>query len=195
MIVAPYTVAILVNSPVRRRGLNMASRGRWRLIAVITLVILFLAVVVVALMGPHDPAVTLILTGTPGSKFRGTIEVDGVPREITGQVPADFRFRGSRIAFVIKRLDGLPNDEIAIKKFVNGQHCGESGGRGGVTGGLVVLESGLLLFGNFPLGKVDARWWDAGIDFEDRDREIILDPDARRIIWAPREPRAPDRDE
>lgn len=175
----------------------MASRKRrWGLIVVITVAILFLAAVVAALLGPHDPAVTIMITGTPGTKFRGRIEVDGVPREITGEVPAEFRFRGSRVAFAVKKLDGLPNDEIVIKKFVNGQHCGENGNRrGGVAGGLVVLESGLLLFGNFPVGKVDARWWDAGIDFEDRDREIILSPDAGRIIWAPREPRVPDRDE
>jgi hypothetical protein len=162
---------------------------------------LFLAAVVAALLGPHDPVVTIMVTGTPGTKFRGTIEVDGVPREITGKVPAEFRYRGSRVAFAVKKIDGLPNDEIAIKKFVNGQHCGENGNlRGGVAGGLVVLESGLLLFGNFPLveiglGKVDARWWDAGIDLEDRDREIILSPDAGKIIWAPREPRTPDREE
>jgi hypothetical protein len=52
------------------------------------------------------------------------------------------------------------------------------------------LQSGLLLFGNFPLveiglGKVDARWWDGSINWEDLDREIQLSPDAGKAIWAP----------
>jgi hypothetical protein len=132
-----------------------------------------------------------MVTGTAGTEFRGTIEIDGLAREIAGKIPTELRYRGSRIAFAVKKLEGFPNDEIAIKKFVNGQHCGENGNRrAGVAGGLVVLQSGLLLFGNFPLveiglGKVDARWWDAGINWEDLDREIQLSPDAGKAIWGP----------
>ena len=164
----------------------MASRRRrWKLVAVLTLITLFLAVGVAAFMGPHDPVITLVVTGTPGSRFRGRIEVDDVRQEITGEVPAEFRFRGSKIAYAVKRLDGPVDDWIAMKKFVNGEHCGEGGGRGGFAGGLGVRESGLLLFGRIPIGRVDARWWDAGIDFKDRDREIILSPDVGKIIWAP----------
>jgi len=172
----------------------MASpERRWRLIGVITLVILFVVAIAAALRDARDPAVRLLVTGTAGAKYRGTIEVDGVRQEITGQIPAELHFRSSRLAYALK-VDGLPSDEIDIRKYVNGQMCGGRGGKGGAAGGLVVLESGPLLFGRFPVGRVEARWWDAGIRFEDRDKEIILSPDAGKIIWAPREPRAPERE-
>jgi hypothetical protein len=71
------------------------------------LLVVLVAVVVLALVGggavwlarPKTNAIVLKVTGTPGLALRGTAEVDGNSRELTGTVPTEFLLEGRRVAF------------------------------------------------------------------------------------------------
>jgi len=57
----------------------------------------------------------LEIRGRPGSQFLGTLTIDGMPREITGTVPAEFTFSGRRIDLaVIPRTAPDPTFTVSL---------------------------------------------------------------------------------
>lgn len=153
-------------------------KRRWKLAALVAALLVTLALVVFL----FPTTVTLTVSGPPGTGFRGFVEVDGVRHEVAGQVPAEFRFKGRRIAYLIKRLDGPATEMLVVGERINGRDKGCGCGPGGVAGGLVVEGPGLL-------AASMTSTWAAGIGFDDGGFPVRVRPDG--IAWGDEGPAVP----
>src|SRR5712692_1011595 len=83
-------------------------------------VVLLLAAAAVAWFARPKPAVvTLEVTGTTGLPLKGTCDVDGTPKELTGAVPTKFVLEGKRITFALTTT--ADRGEFRVKTTVGDQ--------------------------------------------------------------------------
>jgi hypothetical protein len=68
---------------------------------------------------PH--AFALDISGQPGRRVIGTIEVDGVAQPVSGSLPARFEYSGNRFSFEVTTLDGEPGEQITVKSMLDGE--------------------------------------------------------------------------
>jgi hypothetical protein len=91
---------------------------------------------------PKKTALTLEVSGTPGLAVKGTCEVDGSPRDLTGAVPTRFALEGYRVTYSLASTED--SGEFRVKA---------------ATGDIVLDASGS---GNPPKngvrGWVKSRW-------------------------------------
>jgi hypothetical protein len=73
---------------------------------------------------PKKVAVTVEVTGPAGMPLKGTADVDGVTKELTGAAPTKFEFQGTRVVFTVT----TPEDsgEFRVKGLVNGAAYGSA---------------------------------------------------------------------
>src|SRR5438105_1920545 len=97
-------------------GSQMSKRRFLR----ITLPFVLLSAVAVAVWfaRPGKAAVSVEVSGTPGLVVKGTCEVDGTTRELTGVVPTGFVVEGSRVTFLLASTEG--EGEFRVKAAIDG---------------------------------------------------------------------------
>jgi hypothetical protein len=146
-------------------GTEVNQRKPGRLFLRIALLFLLFMVPVVAggavwSARPQKTAVALEVTGKPGLEIKGTAEVDGTARELTGTVPAEFALEGYHLTYSFT----TPEDagEFRVKALQGGAALGSA------------------TSGNPPKNKVrgwvKSNWaWappDHWIESSDRDQEL-----------------------
>jgi hypothetical protein len=99
----------------------------------VVLVVVLLCVVALALAAggvawlarPRPVVVTIEVTCTPGVTFKGTADVDGVSRALTGTKTEKFTLEGSRITYSLVSPDD--DGEIRVKAAIGEVALGSSG--------------------------------------------------------------------
>jgi hypothetical protein len=81
--------------------------------------------------GTHE--ITLVTTGSPGSRFRVTLEIDGLTSTRTTDSGEAIRVTGNRIDFAVARLSG-PTGQFRVEVLIDGRAYGTVGGQRSVTG-------------------------------------------------------------
>ncbi|MBX7105900.1 MAG: hypothetical protein K1X57_17585 [Gemmataceae bacterium] len=81
--------------------------------------------------GSHE--ITLVATGSPGSRFRVTLEIDGLTSSRVADAGEEIRVTGNRIDFAVARLAG-PTGQFRVEVLVDGRNYGTVGGQRSVTG-------------------------------------------------------------
>lgn len=71
---------------------------------------------------------TLRVEGMPGTKYLGSVSIDGVKRPLSGDVPGDFQFTGHRIEVIVISRDG---DDQSFKVDLDGTFVGNRWGAEG----------------------------------------------------------------
>jgi hypothetical protein len=106
------------------------SRRRTLLLA-LPVVLLFVAGAAAAAAWSARPkrvTVTVDVTGPAGMPLKGTAEVDGVTRELTGTVPAKFAFEGTRVIFALST--SADSGEFRAHGSINGVVYGGASSQG-----------------------------------------------------------------
>jgi hypothetical protein len=86
-------------------------------VVAIPVVLLLAGGAVWGLARPKPATLTIEVSGTAGLPIKGTFEVDGTPKELTGVVPTKFVVEGKRITFL---LTTTANDgEFRLRTTVN----------------------------------------------------------------------------
>ena len=113
----------------------MSKRKRILLVVAAAVVLLAGVLWVVGRVGSPQTLV-LEVSGEPGRKVVGTVEVDGVSQPLAGTLPARFEYRGSRIEFAIAPVGGKPGEQVTVKTSVDGRPsymCVASGVKGSIN--------------------------------------------------------------
>ena len=113
----------------------MSKRKRILLVVAAAVVLLAGVLWVVGRVGSPQTLV-LEVSGEPGRKVVGTVEVDGVSQPLAGTLPARFEYRGSRIEYAIAPVGGKPGEQITVKTSVDGQpsyKCVAAGVKGSIN--------------------------------------------------------------
>ena len=98
----------------------MSKRKRILLVVAAAVVVLAGVLWVVGRVGSPQTLV-LEVSGEPGRKVVGTVEVDGVSQPLAGTLPARFEYRGSRIEYAIAPVGGKPGEQTTVKTSVDGR--------------------------------------------------------------------------
>lgn len=98
----------------------MSKRNRIVVVLAAAAVLLAGALWIVGRLGSPQ-TLTLEVSGDPGRKVVGTVEVDGVSQPLAGTLPARLEYRGSRIAYALAPVDGKPREQITVKTSVDGR--------------------------------------------------------------------------
>jgi hypothetical protein len=83
---------------------------------------------------PKKVAVTVEVTGPSGMPLKGTAEVDGVTRDLTGAAPTKFEFEGTRVVFTL--TSPAESGEFRVKGLINGAPYGNAGSHDPPTNGV-----------------------------------------------------------
>jgi hypothetical protein len=87
------------------------------LLIVLPVVLLLAAAAAVWFARPKPATLTIEVSGTKGLPIKGTFEVDGSPKELTGVVPTTFVQEGKRITFLLTTTAGA--GEFRLRTTVN----------------------------------------------------------------------------
>ena len=102
------------------------TRRRALLIAIPIVVILLAAGGAAAwLYRPKKAVLTVEVYGTDGLPLQGTAEVDGKTQDLTGIVPTELRFEGTRIVYTL--TSPAAEGEFRVRPKVNGNAVAFSG--------------------------------------------------------------------
>jgi hypothetical protein len=102
------------------------TRRRALLIAIPVVVILLAAGGAAAwLYRPKKAVLTVEVYGTDGLPLKGTAEVDGQTQDLTGTVPTELRFEGTRIIYTL--TSPAEKGEFRVRPKVNGNAVAFSG--------------------------------------------------------------------
>jgi hypothetical protein len=102
------------------------SKRRYVFLALsVVLLLVVAAAAVVWFARPKKTAVTLEVSGTRGLAVKGTCEVDGNSRDLTGEVPTQFDLQGYRVTYSLT----TPEDsgEFRVKAAVGDKVLGAGG--------------------------------------------------------------------
>jgi hypothetical protein len=83
---------------------------------------------------PKPAAVTIDITGPAGMPIKGTAEIDGRPRELSGEAPTKFDFEGCRITFSLTTT--ADRGEFRVKGSIDGKVYGSAGSLNPPTNGV-----------------------------------------------------------
>jgi hypothetical protein len=95
--------------------------------------LLLAAAVSVWLSWPKTAVVTVAVSGTRGLAVKGTAEVDGNPRDLTGTVPTEFVLEGRRVAFTLAST--AEAGEFRVKLGIGGTVSRSAGSHSPPTNG------------------------------------------------------------
>jgi hypothetical protein len=100
--------------------------------------VLFLTILVVLALGtagtvwamgrPKKNTIVLEVSGTNGLAFKGTAEVDGTSRDLSGSVPAEFVLEGYRMKYTFTTT--AVSGEFRVKAIRDGVTLGGAAGSG-----------------------------------------------------------------
>jgi len=93
----------------------------------LTLPVLLLAAAAIAVWFalPRRTAVTVAVSGTPGLAIKGTCDVDGSSRDLTGAVPTRFVLEGYRVTYSLTSTEDA--GEFQVHTAIRDQVYGSSG--------------------------------------------------------------------